>query len=587
MPFVAAPPPVSPTPLPDVDAAIERLHARKDAWLAVGLPERIALLERCVASIAAVAERWADVGARIKGLSPTDVLAGEEWVAGVMPTVRNARLLAEALRAGGQRAPTAVRPGPTGQLIARIHPANLMERLMYSGVKVDVWIEKGKPASQGAIYRERALKLARGDAGRVCLVLGGGNVSSIPPMDVLYKLFVEDDVVLLKMNPVNEALGPVLEDALRPLVDEGVLAVVSGGAEVGSHAAQHPKVGSLHITGSDRTYDAIVWGSDPEERARRKMTGQKLNARSFSAELGCVTPVIVVPGAWSAADIRFQARHVASMVTQNASFNCNAAKVIVTARGWLQREAFLDALHEELRKTPARKAYYPGARDRHRAFVENYPGALVLGPVPTESPDEVVPWTAIPDVSADSGGYALTNEAFCGVVAEVSLDIAEVEGGLLRERDHGGPSVPRFLERAVAFANERCWGTLSCSVLVDTATRHNHEEALLRAIADLRYGSIGINVWPGLIYALVTPTWGAFPGHRAEDIQSGTGVVHNAFLFDHPEKSVVRAPFRMYPTPPWFSDHKNLRALGQRLVAFEAKPSWGALLSVARAALRG
>ena len=94
-------------------------------------------------------------------------------------------------------------------------------------------------------------------------------------------------------------------------------------------------------------------------------------------------------------------------------------------------------------------------------------------------------------------------------------------------------------------------------------------------------------MWPGLIYGLVTPSWGAFPGHSAEDIQSGTGVVHNAFLFDHPEKSVVRAPFRMAPTPPWFSDHKNLLQLGQRLVAFEAMPSWRAFLGVVRAALRG
>ena len=130
------------------------------------------------------------------------------------------------------------------------------------------------------------------------------------------------------MNPVNEALGPTLLEALRPLVDEGVLAIVYGGADVGAHASSHPKVGSLHVTGSDRTYDAIVWGGDTTKTKRA-------NEKPFSAELGCVTPVIIVPGPWSAADIRFQARHVASMVTQNASFNCNAAKVIVIVRGWL------------------------------------------------------------------------------------------------------------------------------------------------------------------------------------------------------------------------------------------------------------
>ena len=587
MPFPAPPPVIAPTPLIEVDAAIERLHAKKDTWLSVDLPGRIALLDRCVASIASVAKRWAEIGARIKGLALDEALAGEEWIAGILPTVRNARLLAEALRAGGQRTPPAVRAAPNGQLVARVHPANVMERLMFPGMTVDVWIEKGKEASQGAIYRDRAARLAAGGGGRVCLVLGGGNVSSIPPMDVLYKLFVEDEVVLLKMNPVNETLGPVLADALKPLIDEGVLEIVTGGAEVGSHAARHAKVRSLHVTGSDRTYDAIVWGSDPAERARRKASGEKLNDRSFTAELGCVTPVLVVPGPWSDADIRFQARHVASMVTQNASFNCNAAKVVITARGWLQREAFLDALHEELRKTRPRKAYYPGAKSRHRAFLDQYPDALILGAVPTDAADEVVPWTVIPDVAPDAGGYALTNEAFCGVVAEVTLDLAESEGGIAREHDHGGPSVTRFLERAVAFANDRCWGTLSCCILIDHATRDAHEDALLRAVTDLRYGGIGINAWPGLLYGLVTPSWGAFPGHRADDIQSGTGVVHNAFLFDHPEKSVVRAPFRIFPTPPWFSDHKNLRVLGERLVTFEAKPTWGALFGVVRAAIRG
>jgi acyl-CoA reductase-like NAD-dependent aldehyde dehydrogenase len=554
-----------PTSLADVDAAIDALHERRDAWRSVGLDERVRLLERCVATTASVAEKWVDVGARIKGIDPGDVLAGEEWLAGPMPTLRNARLLAEALRAGGRPRPAAVREGKDGRVVARVFPSTRMERLMFAGIRADVWIEKGKPASQGAIYRER------GGAGRVCLVLGGGNVSSIPAMDVLYKLFVEDEVCLLKMNPVNEALGPVLSAALAPLVDAGWLALVYGGAEVGAHAAAHPKVDSLHVTGSDRTYDAIVWGgATPEERAARKASGRRANERPFTAELGCVTPVIAVPGPWSEADVRFQARHVASMVTHNASFNCNAGKVVVVARGWLQRQAFLDALREELAKAPPRKAYYPGAKDRYAAFLSHYPDAVVLGERPELEAADVVPWTLIPDVGASD--YALRNEAFCGVVAVAEIDEA---------------SPPRFLEAAVKLANERCWGTLSCSLLVHPATEEAYERELARAIDELRYGAIGLNVWPGVIYGLVSPTWGAYPGHRPEDIQSGTGVVHNAFLFDHPEKSVVSAPFRIRPTPAWFADHRDLRELGRRLVAFEAAPSWGRLLRAARAALRG
>jgi acyl-CoA reductase-like NAD-dependent aldehyde dehydrogenase len=567
--FAAPPPPVAPSSIAEIDAAIARLDAKKAAWTSASIADRVRLLDACAHGIARTAERWAAIGARVKGLEPTADLAGEEWLSGPWPALRNARLLANALRQGGAPRPTAVRTSESGHTVARIFPAETSDRLLFAGITADVWIARGKPASQGAIYRA-----PRPGEGRVCLVLGGGNVSSIPPMDVFTKLFVENEVVLLKMNPVNEAIGPILAEALEPLVSAGWLEIVYGGSEVGAHAATHPNVGSLHVTGSDRTYDAIVWGASEIDRKANKARGARINERPFSAELGCVTPVIVVPGPWSKNDIRFQARHVAGMVTQNASFNCNAAKVVVVARQWLQRRTFLAALHEELANTPPRKAYYPGARARYAEFLERYPAARVLG---QGGDDEgVVPWTAIPGV-APNDAYALRHEAFCGLVSEVELDAP----------DYGGASVPRFLEQAVKLANESCWGTLSCCLLVHPQTAEDHAPELARAVADLRYGSIGINVWPGVIYGLASPTWGAFPGHPPEDIQSGSGVVHNTWLFDHPEKSVVRAPFRIRPTPPWFSDHRNLLELGRRLVAYEAAPSLGGLLRVVTAAMRG
>jgi hypothetical protein len=264
------------------------------------------------------------------------------------------------------------------------------------------------------------------------------------------------------------------------------------------------------------------------------------------------------------------------MVTQNASFNCNAAKVVMVAKQWLQKDAFLMALHEELRKARPRKAYYPGAQERYATFLARYPRAEVVGATPSDAPQDVVPWTVISNVGEEET-YALENEAFCGLVAEVEIDAP----------DYASASPSLFLERAVARANDGCWGTLSCCILVHPATAHEHKEALARAEADLRYGAIGVNIWPGAIYALVSPTWGAYPGHSAEDIRSGTGVVHNSMLFDHPEKTVVRAPFRIRPTPAWFGDHKNLLDLGRKLVAFEAAPTWKGLAKVAFAAMKG
>ena len=96
-----------------------------------------------------------------------------------------------------------------------------------------------------------------------------------------------------------------------------------------------------------------------------------------------------------------------------------------------------------------------------------------------------------------------------------------------------------------------------------------------------------MNAWAAVIYALSVTTWGAFPGHPLTDIRSGRGVVHNTYLFDHPQKSVVYAPFRIKPTPAWFSNHKNLRQLGERLTKLEGAPTLLGVPAVALAAMRG
>jgi acyl-CoA reductase-like NAD-dependent aldehyde dehydrogenase len=561
--FPEPPAAIPATALEEVDRRLARVAARKDDWPKVGIIERLSYLRRCAAGVAAVAEAWVADGCRLKGIAASDPLVGEEWVAGPAVTLRNIRLLIEALEAGGQPTPPKVYARPDGQKVVRVFPANAKDKLMFGGTTGEVWLEPGQPASQGAIYREPH----RGP-GKLALVLGAGNVSSIPPMDVLHKLFVENQVCMLKVNPVNAHVGPHLESAFKSLIDDGYLAISYGGAQVGSHLAEHPQVDTLHVTGSDRTYDAIVWGPTPAEQMRRKAAHEPVNRRPFTAELGCVTPVIVVPGPWSDEDLAFQARHVAGMVAQNASFNCNAAKVLVVAEGWSRKRAFLDQVREQLRRTPARKAYYPGAHDRWRAFLDRYQQAEILG----ERAGDTVPWTVIPKVPDRPGEYALTNEAFCGVLAEVELPADDAQ---------------KFLPAAVEFCNQRLWGTLSCCLLVHPQTERAYPREVDAAVAGLRYGGIGINIWPGINYGLCSTTWGAFPGHTPEDIQSGSGVVHNTYLLDHPQKSVVRAPFRIRPTPVWFPQHRTLAEVGRRLTEMEARPSWGRLLRVAAAAFRG
>ena len=109
-------------------------------------------------------------------------------------------------------------------MVARIFPQTLSDRF-FLGVTADLWMEPGVtvadlPQTQAVVYQDKH------HAGKVALVLGAGNVASIAPLDVLYKLFVEDQVVVLKANPVNAYQGPLLEEAFwATLVMTGVITV--------------------------------------------------------------------------------------------------------------------------------------------------------------------------------------------------------------------------------------------------------------------------------------------------------------------------------------------------------------------------
>ena len=48
--------------------------------------------------------------------------------------------------------------------------------------------------------------------------------------------------------------------AYKPFVDEGYLSFVYGGGEEGRYLCNNPAVDSIHLTGSETTYNAIVWG---------------------------------------------------------------------------------------------------------------------------------------------------------------------------------------------------------------------------------------------------------------------------------------------------------------------------------------
>lgn len=545
----------------EIDRAITNLTNHRHQWSQTSIPQRLAYLQACLDRTLDIADAWATAGCVAKGIDPTSNLAGEEWIAGPIATVRNIRLLMTTLQADGQLPPPKLSRRPDGQVVAEVLPANSIDRLLYLGYRAEVWLQPEMPPTQSRIYQTAT-------AEKVALVLGAGNLSSIVAIDVLSKLFGENHIVIVKMNPVNAYVGEYLAQAFAPLIQAGFLQIVYGGIEVGEYLCQHPQIDTIHITGSHRTHDVIVWGNSVTEQQQHKATNQPRTNKPITSELGCVTPIIVVPGKWSKSDLAFQARQVASTIANNASFNCVSGQILITASGWAQQAEFLATVRRELAAIPSRPAYYPGAQDRYQALLDRYPQSVALG---SRTP-EIVPWTIIPDVPPVAGEYALTEEAFCGVLAQVSLD---------------ADFAPDFLTTAVDFVNDRVWGTLSCTVLINSTTQKQYHHEFDSAIANLKYGAIGVNIWSGMIFYFGSTTWGAYPGNTPANIGSGSGFVHNSYLFDHPQKSVVYAPFRIFPTPAWFANHKNLLSMAKQLLKLEAHPTWKNLPLVVLAALRG
>jgi acyl-CoA reductase-like NAD-dependent aldehyde dehydrogenase len=556
-----------------LDAAVNTVADQARAWAETPAAARGELLDAVIRDTLAAQDDWLAAACAAKGLTPGSAEAGEELFAGVGTFVRMARTLRESMAdiaAGGKpRFAGPIRRAADGRLRVQVFPASTFDKVTFAQTTAEVWMQPGVTEESLRVGQATAYTDPMGHAG-TALVLAAGNVASLGPRDVLSKLFAEGKVVVMKANPVNDYLVPHWRQALRPLIDRGVVAIVDGGAEVGKYLTAHERIDEVHITGSDKTYNAVVFGTGEEGLRRRKADEPALD-KPVTAELGNVSPVIIVPGTWSRADLQYQAEHVATMLVNNAGFNCLAARVIVTHQGWAQRDAFLGMLTQTLAGIRTRRAYYPGAAQRCDAFVEAHPDAERLG----QGPDDALPWTLIRDVDpGHTGDICFNVESFCGEVAETGLS---------------APSVPAFVDAAVEFCNNVVWGSLSATILVSPSTLKDAAvaDAVERAVADLRYGSIGVNLWHAMTFAMGTTTWGAYPGHPRTDIQSGSGVVGNAALFDRPQKSVVRGPWRARPKPPWFATTKASADVMRKVVDFEAAPSAGKIPGILLAAIRG
>jgi acyl-CoA reductase-like NAD-dependent aldehyde dehydrogenase len=556
------PPPSEPLAL---DATISHLKESARRFGRLDAARRVVLLEKIGARFLELSDRLTALDCLARGLDPMGPLAGQVMFQGPAISERYVQELARALRGERRVQLSAVRVDG-GRTKVSVIPGGLHDSLLFPGLSGEVWLEGEREEELRGLS---PIGLARQNPNsEVSLVLGAGNVASIPVLDVLHQCIALGRPTLLKMSPVNAYLGPLLELAFAPLIAEGGLAFAYGGVEVGQYLTAHAGIDAVHVTGSLETHDAIVWGRPSKESDERRARGTPLLEKPVTSELGNVSPVIVVPGAWSDREIAHAARSIAGSFVFNAGFNCNATKLIVTPRGTDVRERLLGELARVLESVPPRRAFYPGAREKYELFTSGPGRVQKFG----AAGDGELPWALVTELEPTSAAPVFQREPFCAVLSEVSL---------------GSADAGEFLGEATRFLNEDVFGTLNAMLLAPSDVLRDPVagRSVERAVSELRYGSVCVNVWPAVAYGIGTVPWGGHPSSTLQNAQSGLGFGHNSLGLPHVEKTVLRAPLVQFPTPLWYPNHRSLQRLAKRFVEFEAKPGVSGLFFLSSAAL--
>lgn len=523
-----------PVPVASFDAVLPRLRRAATALRRRDHDDLAALADACGASVMAAGDPWVAASVEAKGWGEVPTAAAEEWGSGPLPVARLLRLCAQfhAARArGAPFPPHAARPGPNGTRVFEALPADgLGDRLLLRGYRAQLVVTGETAATRPE---------PRGD---VALVLGAGNVTATPLLDTIDQVLLRGRAVLLKLSPLHTALEPVFAHALAPLLAADLVHLVTGDAGLGALLAVHPDVAAVHLTGSVATAAAL--------RAEPRLAGKEL-----TTELGCCTPALVVPGAWRTHELQHVAAQLATFVAWNGGATCVAPRVVVTARGWPQREPFLHALRTALAAQPARVPFHPAARTDFAAATQHEPHG------------ERLPPTLRHDLDPERDAARFAAEHFAPVLLEVALP---------------GDTTTGWLDAATAFVRERVFGALSAYVWAPPRVRTAERRTIDAAVRRLPHGTVAINTWTGLGYGLGTP-WGV---RASAPWRCGTGWSRDLWGHRGLQQVVLEAPFRSWPPPPWSSGRRGAAATLRALVHHYTSPSLRQLAAIACHACR-
>ena len=528
---------------------LKRLASKQPEWKALGTERKLALLEQMLCNLQRNTDKLKEMGRRAASKEcmgynlSTDEGQCEAsmqfFLFSVLVKQHLDHLIASYKAIVNQKTPKdlIVSKKGNGQFAVKVFPILPSDKMgPNSGGIAELYLDQKHVSSEQDVQL-LALDTFQDDWDKMgaLIVLGAGNQSFLTVADVLQGLFVWGRVVLVKHHPIRDYQDDMIRTLFEPLITEGYMDCQSDSDFDKSALYLGPEyVAGVHMTGGKATHDAIVWGQD---KKRRVLENNPLLKCPMTSELGCVTPWIVAPFDYTERELESQVLALYAGVSNNASCNCNAPKIVIVSDDWPQLPEFLHQLTAYLSNRIVPAAYYPGAKQRWEQFQKMYPTAAQLGKG-IDAKDRLLDSPALPwlfirtsvDLSTDQGWeaakdeYAFANEPFAPV-----LTIATIKG-----------CKDTFMAQATKLCNDYLYGSLSISLSVpqNKMTDPKVEECL----ENLRYGAISVNAWSATAYGTLGCTWGAYPGEKLDCVESGIGQIHNLWFIPHAQKCVLRMP---------------------------------------------
>jgi hypothetical protein len=530
----------------DIDRNISKLRVNSAEFLNLDKTNLISMLEQTVDNIKTISYYWASLSSEKKG-HLTKSKEGEEWIGGPFSCIYALQYFIDYLQNDDGLDVTKFDESTKSY---KVFPTKNIEKLLFPFLEGEIRFGKNLNFNQINEYRGFANRF-NNNKPKITLILGAGNVSSIPVLDALFHMIAHKSVIYIKLNPVNDYLLPIFTQVFEPFISRGFMIITEGDMEASKYLTEHEGFQQIHLTGSNYTYENIVYGRTLSDKERSLKTLPKINKKPITTELGNVTPIIVHPGNWSRAEIRHQAKKIVTAKLNNSGFNCIAAQVIILPKNWKHTDKLKRDIKYYLKKVGDTTSYYPGASENLNDLVQ------------TENYDQI-------------------NNLSCStpfLVSDLNLEKEyankEVWSTALYFHELPYSTYENFCSNAVDYVNNHLWGNLGVTVLIKNHKKKTNQGILNTYIEELKYGTVAINEWSALGFVIPTLPWGGYPGNKDNDIQSGQGYVHNALLFESPQKGIVYSRFRLSPLidPPWFVTNKKAHRIFRHLTYYQATKS--------------